>query len=75
MLNEAHDEYKMNSPAKLLSLIALAATVLPSLFYFSSAIGHDTTKTTTLIATLVWFATTPLWMGRPSDIEPEEVVP
>jgi hypothetical protein len=59
--------------AKSISLFALSATILPSFFYFSGAIGHDTLKWTALVGTLIWFIVTPFWMGSPAEHSHEEV--
>jgi hypothetical protein len=54
----------MRATAFWVSTLALAGTIAPSLFYLAGAIDHDRTKLTMLIATIAWFAATPLWMGR-----------
>ncbi len=54
----------MKNAAKLVSLVALAATIVPSVLYFSGAVGHDAVKWTAIVGTIVWFIATPLWMGR-----------
>lgn len=63
----------MKSPAKLISLIALAATIVPSVLYFTGAIGHDAVKWTALVGTVVWFIATPMWMGRELSVDAAEV--
>ena len=63
----------MNTRAKLISLVALAATIVPSVLYFTGAIGHDTVKWATLVGTVAWFAATPLWMGRELTVDATEV--
>ena len=67
------EELEMNSPARLVSLLALAATIVPSVLYFMGAIGHDAVKWTTLVGTTVWFVATPLWMGRELPVDATEV--
>lgn len=59
---------------KTISWIALAATILPSVLFFLGAMGHETVKWATLVATLVWFGSTSSWMGKPSPIEVDEPV-
>jgi len=54
----------MNSLLKLLSLAALAAVVVPSCLYFTGTLEHNAAKWAALLATILWFAVTPLWMGR-----------
>ena len=54
----------MMTLAKIISLIGLGTTVAPCVLYYQGSIGLDAVKTLTLIGTVVWFAATPLWMGR-----------
>ncbi len=63
----------MRSPAKILSFVGLAATIVPCVLYFTGAIGHDAVKWTALAGTAVWFMATPLWMGRDLPIDAAEV--
>ncbi len=54
----------MNSSAKIASYVALAASIVPSLLYFTGTIEHEAVKWTALLGAVVWFVATPLWMGR-----------
>ena len=54
----------MNKLLKLVSLVALVAIVVPSLLYFTGVLEHNAVKWLALLATVVWFVVTPLWMGR-----------
>jgi hypothetical protein len=54
----------MKRITQLLSLIALAATILPAAMYMADRIDLPTVKTTMFMATVVWFIATPLWMDR-----------
>ena len=63
----------MNNLAKLVSLVALAATIVPSVLYFTGLIDHDAVKWTALAGTAVWFVATPLWMGRELPVDATEV--
>lgn len=54
----------MTNLLKLLSVAALAAVVVPSCLYFTGALEHNGAKWAALLATILWFAVTPLWMGR-----------
>ncbi len=63
----------MKSPLKLVSLLALLATILPSLLYFKGMMGHEAVKWITLTGTIVWFIATPLWMGRELPLGADEV--
>lgn len=63
----------MNNIAKLVSLVALAVTVLPCLLYFAGTISHDVVKWSSLAGTIVWFIATPTWMGRELPIDADQV--
>ncbi|MBB3141872.1 hypothetical protein [Halomonas organivorans] len=52
---------------KLLQTISIAMLVLTVLFpvlYLVDTMGETTMKWAMLVVTVVWFAVTPLWMGR-----------
>jgi hypothetical protein len=51
--------------ARVLSWVALAGTIGPAILFFSGQITLDQTKLWMLGATVLWFATAPLWMDRP----------
>lgn len=63
----------MHAAAKPISFIALAATLLPSLLYFGGIMDHNAVKVTALVGTVVWFLTTPMWMGRKLPIDADQV--
>ncbi len=63
----------MTNLAKIVSLVALAATIVPSLLYYTGTIDHPAVKWTTLAGTAVWFIATPLWMGRELPVDATEV--
>ena len=63
----------MKTPAQIVSLVALAATIVPSLLYFTGTLEHDAVKWTALAGTAVWFIATPLWMGRELPVDATEV--
>ncbi len=58
---------------KILSLVALVITILPSLLYVNSILSLDTLKWLSLAGTLVWFVVTPLWMGRTLGPDSDQV--
>jgi len=58
---------------RILSLVALLLTILPSLFYTAGMLTLDVVKWTALAGTLIWFAVTPLWMGRTSRSDANQV--
>ena len=49
---------------QVVSAAALAGTVLPSASFLAGRADLDQAKLMTLIASLVWFVVTPLWMGQ-----------
>lgn len=50
--------------AKLLSLLSLAGTIAPPALFVTDRMTLDETKLWMLCATVVWFASAPLWMDR-----------
>ncbi len=54
---------------KLVSLLALAATILPSVLFLTQTVNHETVLWVAIISTIVWFVATPLWMG--SELRPD----
>jgi hypothetical protein len=55
----------MRTILQIVSFAALVATIVPPVLFLTGRLSLDQTKWTMLAATLVWFAVTPLWMGRP----------
>lgn len=49
---------------QIVSYLALTLTVVPSVLLYSGLMGFERVKLLMLIATVVWFAVTPCWMGR-----------
>jgi hypothetical protein len=47
-----------------ISFLALLGTALPAALHLAGAVELPFVGTATLVATLVWFAVTPFWMGR-----------
>ena len=54
----------MKNAARLVSLVALAGTILPPVLYFTGHVELDAVKLWMLVATVAWFAATPVWMDR-----------
>ena len=52
---------------QIISCLALAMTVLPSIVYFSGNMELDRVKLLLLVASVVWFAATPFWMDRKKE--------
>ena len=49
---------------KILSVIGLILTLVPSFMVFTGTITLDTNKWLMLIGTIVWFTTAPFWMNK-----------
>lgn len=58
---------------KMISLVALAATIVPGLMYFFGMISHDMVRLAALVGTIAWFIATPMWMEREQSIDATEV--
>jgi len=52
----------MKKVTRILSYLALAGIVLPPFLYFGGSITLSVTQTVMLVATILWFASAPLWM-------------
>jgi hypothetical protein len=63
----------MRRIVQIISWAALAATILPPVLFLTGHMTLDQLKLAMLAATIVWFAATPLWMGR-SKLEEELVI-
>ncbi len=65
----------MTTFAKIASLIALSAVIVPCLLYFTGAISLDAVKGAALAGTIGWFIATPIWMSRnlPKDAAEVEI--
>ena len=46
------------------SVIALAGTILPAAFFMAGRLELDAVKLWMLVATVVWFVATPVWMKQ-----------
>ena len=54
----------MKSVFSIISYAALALLTVPSMLYFAGKMELDSMKLLMLIATVVWYITTPLWMEK-----------
>lgn len=63
----------MNSLLKPISLVALGLVTVPSVLHFTGTMNHDAVLNTALIGTILWFATTPWWMGRDAPVDADQV--
>jgi len=57
----------MRTTAKILSMVALAAIVLIPVLFLTQTITQSQMKTAALLATIGWFVTAPLWIGRAEE--------
>jgi hypothetical protein len=48
----------------MVSLAALIGTILPPVLFFTGHVELDAVKLWMLVATIAWFAATPVWMDR-----------
>ena len=58
----------MKMTARVVSMLALAVTILPSLLFFADRLSLAETKGWMLGAMVVWYLSAPLWM----QIKPTE---
>jgi hypothetical protein len=59
---------------QIVSWVALAAAIVPSILFLAGKMDLDQSKWVLLAATVVWFVATPLWMGRGGSVEEELVL-
>jgi uncharacterized membrane protein len=57
----------MRTILQIISWVALAGTILPSVLYLADRVTLEQSQNWLLAATVVWFVATPLWMGRKPD--------
>jgi hypothetical protein len=55
----------MRTGLQIASWVALVAMFVAPVLFFAGRITLDQTKFAMLVATIVWFAAVPFWMGRP----------
>ncbi len=58
---------------KTLSLLALVGSIVPSSLLLAGSLSHETVKWSALAGIVVWFISTPLWMGRDLPLDAGEV--
>jgi hypothetical protein len=54
----------MKATARIVSMLSLAATILPPVMFFAGGMDLDAVKLWMLGGTVAWFAATPVWMDR-----------
>ena len=52
---------------KIISYLALAGTIIPSLMVFFGDLDLQMNKTIMTISMIVWFVTVPFWINKKSD--------
>ena len=57
---------------KIISFIGLGLTLIPAFLVYLGMVDLDTHKSLMLLGTLIWFATAPAWINRPSEPAAEE---
>jgi len=48
--------------AQIVSLVSLVVLVVPSVLFLAGRMELDRVKLVMLVATLIWFVATPMWM-------------
>ena len=54
----------MRLAARLVSIAALAGTIVPPVMFFYGHLDLDAAKHWMLVAAVAWFVATPAWMDR-----------
>ncbi len=54
----------MKTLLKLVSLVGLLATIVPSFLVFADIITLDANKLLMMLGTLLWFISVPFWMNK-----------
>ena len=57
----------MKRLAQLVSLVALAGTLVPPYLFFAGALGLEAMQRWMLDAAILWFMSTPFWMEHKLD--------
>lgn len=52
---------------KIISYLALACTIIPSLMVFFGDLDLQMNKTIMTISMIIWFVTAPFWINKKSD--------
>ena len=52
---------------KIISYLALAGTIIPSILVFTGSMNIQTNKTIMGISMVVWFITAPFWINKKSE--------
>ena len=57
----------MKTVLKIVSLVGLIATIVPSFLVFADIITLDTNKLLMILGTLLWFISVPFWMNKKTE--------
>jgi len=57
---------------QIISWLGVLGTILPSAMFLAGVLDLDQVKRLMLLAAIVWFVFTPLWMGRTAEVETAE---
>lgn len=52
---------------KIISYLALAGTIVPSMLVFFGDMQLQTNKTIMTVAMVIWFATVPFWINKSKE--------
>jgi hypothetical protein len=71
-----NDNPIMRRVVQIISWLAFLGTIVPSVAFLAGYLSLDQCKWQMLLATIVWFVATPLWMGRETKAaDPQAVDP
>jgi purine-cytosine permease-like protein len=62
--NGVHESLVFRRICQVVSWLALLGAIVPGVAYLLHALDLDTAKLAMMVATVIWFVATPLWMGR-----------
>lgn len=60
-----------NTLLKILSYLALAGTIIPSLLVFFGDLDLEINKNIMAVSMVIWFITAPLWINKSKQQEAE----
>lgn len=63
----------MNALSRIVSLLGLAAVIVPCILFFAGAMELNVAKGVALAGTIAWFVATPCWMSRKLPVDAAEV--
>ncbi len=57
----------MKTLLKILSYLALAGTIVPSIMVFMEKMDIDTNKNIMTVSMVIWFITAPFWVNKKAE--------